>query len=309
MFGIVSSLPFLVASLAMLIGGIAIIKFSKDATSKALKKYKYKVNARIIGKQKVNSNQNSRNNMDVYASVYEYMYGGKYYNTVSKFGSSINNDQIGAYKTIYVNPDNPEDIYELNVGKVLSTIGIIVGIIFVIAAISALIMCIGLILTISKDFESNYDDLTDIVMGIVIGLMILKTVVIIACLVVVRFVYSYYKNKSERCRSEVYAKIVNKGNGYPVNMSSMNPQVLEYAFGQIYQKPLPDILGFILSKINPQGMKIFINHKKPTEIYHPIEKKIVMTIVCVVAGAIAFFVFGNLFFDFIEVLEMYGFGF
>lgn len=121
-------------SVMLMVGGIFIIRWFKSRESRKLEKYSYKTTAKIVRAYDPMSNQYQDIIVDgsvSYAPVYEYYYGGQYYTTVSKFGSSEPKFTIGSNTTIYINPQNPNDIYEPGVGNIVSKIGIVFGIILI----------------------------------------------------------------------------------------------------------------------------------------------------------------------------------
>lgn len=71
-----------------------------------------------------------------YFPVYEYKYMGKTYQKASNVGNRKQAFEIGKTVQIYINPDNPEMIYEDSaVPKLVSIIFGIIGVLFVVIAV------------------------------------------------------------------------------------------------------------------------------------------------------------------------------
>ena len=148
MSGILTMVSSLCISLFPVVCGILIIMYSKRSRRKKLQKYSCQTSAKIVEIQNTTrlKYQNSRNNYtDGYAPVYEYYYCGQYYTVVSKYSTSNTNLQIGSFKTIYIDPRNPWDIYEPDMDKVFSTLGVIVGVILIIVSIMPLLFNIAIL--------------------------------------------------------------------------------------------------------------------------------------------------------------------
>lgn len=162
----------------------------------------------------------------------------------------------------------------------------------------------------NSDYSAETITSMDFALAETIIKRVIKTLIIFVCLVAVCFTDKVYKKKSERCCSEVCARVANTAttaNGYGMNMAAVNPMALEYSFGQTYTKSLPEFVGMIILKAKPQGVTIYVNPDKPTEVYQHLDRKIAMLFVSVIAGIVGFTVFCGMLVDFIIVTELYRF--
>ena len=125
-------------SLFSMLGGILLIIYSKRLKGKKLKTCSYKTTAEIVGVY--NTDHYRYQDIDEcyvgnFAPVYGYYYNGQYYTAVSSVSCNRVNFQLGSKITLHINPQNPLDIYEPQVGNVAAIIATVIGVILILASI------------------------------------------------------------------------------------------------------------------------------------------------------------------------------
>ena len=78
-----------------------------------------------------------------YYAVYEYWYNGLVYRSESKYGTSVR-PKVGNYRTLYLNPYNPEEYFEK---RFMSYLHIVI-----LSAISGIFGMIGLLIVLAGIF-------------------------------------------------------------------------------------------------------------------------------------------------------------
>lgn len=295
---VIFSIISLSVPLVMLIIGINLVRSSKGIKDRSVKKYSCMVYARVVGSQKYaefESNWGEQHRTEIYVPVYEYFYNAKYYNAVSKVPVINNKLQIGSYKKIYINPDNPNDIYEVSSNKAGTKLKLIGGISLILCSIMSILTSIFMIFastnfsSISSTIENMINNMDqdkfseivwNVVMFFVMGKMLGYVLAVVACIAVVGIVNGYIKKRKARCINKIHLAI-SDGN------ANISNRVTYTANGQLYTKNIPYFLRMLILKINPAEQYIYINPKKPQETYHPIISKVVLAAFGVVAGLIA----------------------
>lgn len=80
------------------------------------------------------SNSSGRRATVVRCPVFEYVYNGKTYTRDNGFYTNMTAVQIGQYKDVYINPENPKQFYEPDSAKASGYTMAIIGVLFVIVS-------------------------------------------------------------------------------------------------------------------------------------------------------------------------------
>jgi len=114
--------PVLILCLFILAGGGMVL--GRVLTIKGKKEKYTVVTAKCVGLDRQYSG-----NTSVYAPIYSYCYNGIEYNTKLNFYSNIDVSKVGTKEDIYINPNNPKEIYRPSIKQSMGIIilGIIIA--------------------------------------------------------------------------------------------------------------------------------------------------------------------------------------
>lgn len=90
------------------------------------------VNAQCVGLNRRYSRSSHGSPVKIYCPVFSYSYNGKEYTAHEGSYSNIDIPKEGTYHDIYINPDDPEQIYRFSIKGII--INLIVGFVFIIPA-------------------------------------------------------------------------------------------------------------------------------------------------------------------------------